>query len=499
MSVARKAGWAAGLLFLRKCWFSVLSIFVFAYLASTLEREAFGVVGIASVILSIIQILGVSGVCEYVIMIKKEAADRRYLENAAFWFNATAALLVVVAGCCVAPFVANYYEDPQLIPVILIMLSSFLASMISSIPKALYRKEINYGPLVAVETIQQTVVVLGQLVLAWKGFGVFSLVLPGAVVGPVVTIIFLKISPLRIGRQLGYERWSAIFSFTKHIVGSRLMARIANEGDYLVIGAVLNTAAVGTYYLAYRMANILFLSLVPVVVDVSLPVFCDLSEKRKELYVRYTKMLSLIMFVMFPLMALLFVNAKPLSIFLYASDVSFLVQILVLSVIVRCVSSPSGGLFTVIGRPEILLYFVLVFTPIYLGSLAITAKHGLEYACMTVALCFMIGQIIQLAMVARIVFSIGVTKILAQIFSFLIPTLISMAFGLASLKFVEYESLVWEFIHGLIAVTTSYYLSFRLISRVQIDRIIPLLKTINPKMAIIEPILTWPREKREQR
>jgi len=260
MSVAKKAGYAAAALFLRKCWTSVLSLTVVAYLVSTLGTEAYGILAIASVILSLIQVLAVSGVSEFVIFSRGTSEDQAEAENAAFWFNAFGSLVVVVVGCLVAPLVAIFYDDPRYTTILWIMLAGFFGSMIGSIPKALYRKKIDYGPLVAVETIQLTTVSLGQVVLAWQGFGIYSLVLPSAVVAPIVAWIFIKRSPLRLLNTFGVHRWPSIFSYTKHIIGSRVLTRLANEGDYLVLGAALEKSAVGLYSLAYRMSSILFLS-----------------------------------------------------------------------------------------------------------------------------------------------------------------------------------------------------------------------------------------------
>jgi O-antigen/teichoic acid export membrane protein len=195
MSTARKAGHAAGALFLRKCWTSIINLGVIAYLASTLSWEAFGVVPVCATILAVIQILAVSGISEYVIFFKGSGEERIKVTNAAVWLNFAASLGVVVVCIALAPAVADYYDNDVIGPVILIMLCGFFSSMVASIPKALYRKDINYGPLVALETVQQTAVSIGQVLLAWQGFGVFSLVLPHALVNPIITAVFLWKSP----------------------------------------------------------------------------------------------------------------------------------------------------------------------------------------------------------------------------------------------------------------------------------------------------------------
>lgn len=492
MSIARKAGRAAGALFLRKCWTSLVSLGVIAYLASVLSKEEFGVVAFSSTILAVIQILAVSGISEYVVFFNGTENERAEVANAAFWLNLAASLGVVMVGAALAPAIARYFGQPVIGPVILVMLGGFFASMIASIPKALYRKDINYAPLVALETVQQTVVSIGQVLLAWQGWGVFSLVVPPTVVGSMIAAVFLWRSPLALTRGSGVHLWPSILRYSKHIVGARLLTRFANEGDNLVIGAVLGLSALGRYHLAYRMANILFLSLMPVVIDVSMPVFANIANERRRLFVRYVRMLSLIMFVMFPLLLMLFVNAREISLVIYHEDLGLLVQVLMISVLGRCISSPTGGLFNATGKPYVSLWFVCIFTPLFLGTLYLTCSQGLLVAASTVAAFFTVGQVVQTWLASRFVFRMPLGRILTRIWPYALPAGTASGLALFARTLVTSESLILHIVTISTVFLASYAVLFRTLAGKEVGRIIRLFGSIHPNLGQIARLLSWP-------
>ncbi|MGK0189453.1 MAG: O-antigen/teichoic acid export membrane protein [Verrucomicrobiales bacterium] len=503
MSTARKAGHAAGALFLRKCWTSIINIGVIAYLARTLPLEEIGVVGVCATILSLIQILAVSGISEYVIFFQGSEDARRDVTNSAFWLNLFAAVAVVIVSVILAPSIADQFDDhPSMGPALLVLLAGFFASTISSIPKALYRKEINYGPLVFMETIQETAVAIGKVFLAWQGFGVFSLVLPPAIISPIIAGMFLWKSPLRLKNSFDIHHWKAIFSYTRHIIGARILTRAANEGDNIIVAKVLGLQAAGVYALAYRMANILFLSLMPVVVDVSMPVFARISADRRRLFLRYATMLSLIMFVMFPVMLLLFVNANELAEIIYGKikigeylsieEFGMLVQVLMISVFGRCISSPTGGLFNATGKPHIGLCFVCVFTPLFLGTLYFTSGFGLMVAASTVAIFFTVGQAIQVWLASSKVFEMPLRKTVSRVLPYLIPSTVAAAIALVSRNFVRTENL---FVHVILVSTifsVCYGILFRLLASRELFRIVQTLQAIHPRLGSVAKKLSWP-------
>ncbi|MBV6429330.1 MAG: Teichuronic acid biosynthesis protein TuaB [Haliscomenobacter sp.] len=394
MSLAQKAGKAGALLFARKIWGALVNIGVTAYLARTLDKSDFGLVAISGTLLGFIQTIGLSGLGEYVVFYN--GPDRDKVNNAAFWLNTFITVAIVLITLLVAPFWARLYEDPRIFNLLCLMLIGFTFSMFSSIPQAIFRKELNYQPMVLLQSIFGTLSQLSQVLFALLGFGVYSLALPAALVTPLLALSLFWRSGFRPNlRETGYGYWKKIFDYTKNVIGTRILGKFTNEGDTLLIGKLLGMEALGIYDIAFKLANLINGQLLPIITNISMPVFAKNQHDIPKVRKHYLKMIELISFVFFPTFAVLILFAPLLIPLLYgpkwnAAIVPF--QILCLFAVFRTLSSPTSGLYNALGKPQIGLYFTAVFTPLFLATLYFSSAYGLVAACFAVMIVRQIGS-----------------------------------------------------------------------------------------------------------
>ena len=265
-----------------------------------------------------------------------------------------------------------------------------------------------------------------------------------------------------------------------------------------MIAKVLGPQALGLYSLAYRMANILFLSLMPVVVDVSMPVFARICGDKRRLFLAYVKMLSLISFVMFPVLLLLFVNAQELAPLIYGdknadfAQIGMLAQIMMISVLGRCISSPTGGLFNAVGKPQIPLWFTSVFTPLFLGTLYVTSGYGIHVAAWTVAVFFTAGQVVQTWLASRLIFNYPVSRVLFRVWPYALPAGVAAGIAMIARASIPFENAITHIVAVSTIFSLSYAVLFRLFSPKEVARIGELLQSIHPKLGQAARWMTWP-------
>ena len=238
----------------------------------------------------------------------------------------------------------------------------------------------------------------------------------------------------------------------------------------------------------------------PVVADISMPVFARIATESRRLFVRYIKMLSLIAFVMFPLLLMLFVNAKEVALLVYGKEkielhdanIGLLAQILMISVLGRCISSPTGGLFNATGKPHVLLWFVSIFTPLFLGTLYLTSSYGLYAAAFTVAAMFTAGQLVQTSLAARLIFNMSGRRVLSRVWPYALPAGLATAVALASRVFISMPNPVAQIVVISTIFSLSYALLFRGLAGKEIARITRLLQSIHPRLGQAAGIMSWP-------
>ncbi len=397
MSVARKAGRAGALLLFRKMWGAVVNLGVMAYLARTLDKSDFGLVAISGTLIGFIQTLGISGIGEYVVFYSGEDEDE--VRNAAFWLNLALTLAVVLAVLVAAPFWSRLYGDPRIFTLICLLLVGFLFGALSSIPQAMFRKSLNYQPMVAIQTVFGTLSQLSQAAFAFLGFGVYALAIPHAVISPLLCLALLWRSGFRPRlREIGVAHWRRIFHYTKHVIGATALGKVANDGDTLLIGKLLGMEALGIYDIAFRLANIFNTHLLPIISNVSMPIFSQNRRDGEVLIQHYLRMLELLAFVFAPLIGGMIAFAPGLVRLLYGHnwDAAILpFQILCGFAVLRALSSPTAALYNALGKPYINLYLTAAFTPIFLVSLYFATWLGLVWTCVAVTFLRNVGSMFQ--------------------------------------------------------------------------------------------------------
>lgn len=123
MSLAQKAGQAGALMLFRKGWGALISFGVMAYLARVLEKEDFGIVAVSATLISLIQVVAISGISEYLIFYKGE--DEKKVINAGFWLNLLATMGVSVGVLIATPYWATFYGDQRITTILYMLLIGF--------------------------------------------------------------------------------------------------------------------------------------------------------------------------------------------------------------------------------------------------------------------------------------------------------------------------------------------------------------------------------------
>ncbi|MFY0483505.1 lipopolysaccharide biosynthesis protein [Flavobacterium sp. PLA-1-15] len=374
MNVAKKIGNATVLLVLRKMWGGVVTFFVTAYLARILPKEDFGLLAISSVLITFVELLLMSGIGEYVIFYNKP--DKKPLANSAFWLILFLSIFVCLLVFILLPFWSSYYNDARIKNIGYLLLVNFFFSMIASIPNGLLRKELDFKPIVFIQTIVGTLTNVSQVVFAIFGYGVYSLALPKAIFAPLLAFLLFYKSNFTPSINFNIKYWKDIFDYTKYVVGQRILGKFVNEGDTLLIGKFFGMASLGIYNISFQFSNLINAYFLPVVTNISLPLLAKYNNDNEKLKNSYYRMIRLISYIFLPMITLFAIFSKYIVLMLYGEkwiDAVIYIKILLVYVAFNIVSSPSSSIFNAVGKPKIGFRFNLISTPIFIiGILAST-------------------------------------------------------------------------------------------------------------------------------
>ena len=203
-------GWSAFIVYSNRA-FSLLTLLV---LAKVLEPRDFGIVGIASMIIEVLRIAKDMGLSEALIYQKEESPEA--IDTAHTIMIGFGTLLFLIA-VVIAPFAARYYSNPTIAPVVIIMASNLIWDAMRAVPRAIYRRRIDFRRLVIPEVVPVLLAAVVSISMALSGFGVWSLVVR-TVLTSVLGAVLLK-TPGLYRPRLRFHRAHAreLFGYGRYV------------------------------------------------------------------------------------------------------------------------------------------------------------------------------------------------------------------------------------------------------------------------------------------
>lgn len=323
------------------------------FLARLLAPEAFGIVGMAIVFISFLEVLNDLGMNAALIQKREEDLTPAHFHTA-FWTGLVWGLILfLVMGLIGAPLVARFYEESQLKAIIPVMSLTLLLNPINLIHKAQLTKAMNFKKLALVNNISSITAGLIALLLAYLEFGVWSLVFYG--VTRVVVALPLFFRATRWTPKLVWERdkFKEIFNFGAYTTGTSLFNKLRGNIDFLLVGKLAGAAALGFYTFAFTWTNIVRDQLVAIINKVLYPVYTTLQDDRQKMLDLFIKIVSINNFIVYPLILGLFLFAENIIPIFFGhkwDNAVPIMQVLCIAVLIQMLNNSHTTLFRAAGK-----------------------------------------------------------------------------------------------------------------------------------------------------
>ena len=261
-------------------WFAqILSWGSTLLVARILAPADFGLVGMATIYLGLATVVAEAGLGSAVIHL-------RWLDDDQIaQLNTVSVLVGVLAfgvSLLVAEPIAAFFEEPGLTAVIMVMSGIYLINGLKPIPLGLLEKNLRYKWLGVVDASKAIIGSSTTLIMAWLGFGYWSLV--GGFVSGQATSTLTAILLSR--HRFAFPRRRSIggaLRFSTDVVGSRMSWFIYSKSDFLIAGKMLGTIPLGLYSLAWTLAQAPMDKVVAIITRVTPGVFARVQSEPAEL------------------------------------------------------------------------------------------------------------------------------------------------------------------------------------------------------------------------
>lgn len=207
-------------------------------------------------------------------------------------------LLLGLAVAAVAPLATWVFGQP-LTALIQVAALQFLFIAASAIPQSMATRAMDFKWLAQVEVTAGVITSMTTLLLAWKGFAVWSLVL-GALAGQALRAVVLVAKGESVRPEFRFDRIGKHFGFGARLATSRIIWILVSQADVMIGGRLLTRDALGVYSVALHLATLPMQKLMSVVNLVAFPAVARLQEERDRLHLRLLQASRLLAAVVVP-------------------------------------------------------------------------------------------------------------------------------------------------------------------------------------------------------
>jgi PST family polysaccharide transporter len=171
------------------------------------------------------------------------------------------------------------------------------------VPSSRLRRELNFGALAAADVLAEIAFVAVALLVLWRGMPARSLPAGLAARFAVHAIVIWAADP-RLPRGLPTMQAARDFArFSITAWGSRVVFVLSSNADFLLVGRLLGSSALGFYSMAWDLLRFVPDRLHRVAGRVTFPAFCRLQDDREALARAYLDFFDYMARVVLPIVA----------------------------------------------------------------------------------------------------------------------------------------------------------------------------------------------------
>lgn len=278
-------------------------------LARILLPAEFGLIGMLTILIAVGNSLMDSGLTSS--LIRTVDADQKDYSTV-FFINVIGSVVIYLILFFTAPLIARFYRQDILTAIIRVYTLTFVIRAFVGVQTTRLTKEMNFKT----QMIIQVPSVLGGgilgIVLAYRGFGVWSLVYMNLCLYTLSTIQHWLYTGWRPNFILDKERFRHHFKFGYKLTMAGLLNTIYQNAYNVVIGRFFSATQLGFYTRAQTLQMFPLTNISNALNKVTYPMFSSIQEDTVKLKAVYKKLMMQVIFWVAPLMITLIIIAEPL-------------------------------------------------------------------------------------------------------------------------------------------------------------------------------------------
>ena len=230
--------------YFQRVGYQIIHFVVSLILARLLMPEDFGIVALLGVFVSVSNIFIDSGFSNA--LIQRKVIDEIDCSSV-FYLNVMVSILIYSIVFLCSPFVAQFYQMPQLTPLLRILSIQIIIMSFNCVQQALLVRQMKFRYNFYIGIFSVTISSLVGIVMAYSGWGVWSIVYIQIVAQLCTGIGLWTFVAWRPHWLFSWKRIKYLFSYGSRILGGSIINVLYNNIYNLVIGKRYSPSDLGFY------------------------------------------------------------------------------------------------------------------------------------------------------------------------------------------------------------------------------------------------------------
>lgn len=350
-------------------------------MARLLTPHDFGTAALPAVFMTIAQVF-IDGSFGLALIRKPEVTEKDL--STSFYYGLIVGLLCYVILFFSSPFIADFYNEPILTPLIRVTALTFLFNPLYTPQSVILNRRMDFKTPAKIQIVIQIISGTAGISTAYMGYGIWALVI-SSLVASVLNILLTWFAVKWIPKErFSKESFNYLWNYGNKMMVTRLIQTIYANIAPLIIGKSYGTSDLGYYNRAKGFANIPSSNIGSAINTVTFPVLSKLQSDDELLARNYRKMIKVSSFLVFPVMMLLCALAKPFIIALVTEkwiNSVILLQVMCFTYMFQPAQILNINLLQVKGRTDLTLRLEIIKKVISIIAVIIAVQYGLVVLC----------------------------------------------------------------------------------------------------------------------
>jgi O-antigen/teichoic acid export membrane protein len=292
-----------------------ISFVISMVLARLLEPSDFGQLALVNVLIVFSGVLLDMGLGISLIQ-KQDVKEVHY--GTVFWFNLFVGVILAILLFCASGLIASFYNDEKLKHLSMAMSLVFVNNAFGNVIRVRLRKELNYAIPVKANLFSAIIGGATGVIMAYWGYGVWSLVIQSILSGIIANIILFLLTRWKPNFKFQWQALKELWGFGFKMFIAGIMDTFFTQLDSIIIGKLFSPLSLGFYNRGKTLNTFIIQNASISFTSIIFPVITQIQQDKEKLTNLIDKSFHLITFISFFLCGLFYVGGRDIIVILFS-------------------------------------------------------------------------------------------------------------------------------------------------------------------------------------